>query len=178
MQTFLPYENFQQCAKVLDKKRCWKQVVEAKQILCTLKSPNLPESWIKSKSYQKQRWINHPAVQMWKGYEYALMGYYNIFLAYCLEVHKIKTKLPFLEIFTDGTYIKPWWLGVEKLHQSHRSRLIEKNYNFYITEFSFGDYKFNNGNYFWPVNESKTFKLIIRNEKRKTRIQKQTKHLS
>ena len=33
MQTFLPYPDFQRSAAVLDKKRCWKQVVETKQII-------------------------------------------------------------------------------------------------------------------------------------------------
>lgn len=30
MQTFLPFPDFLESAKALDKKRCWKQVVEAR----------------------------------------------------------------------------------------------------------------------------------------------------
>ena len=42
MQTFLPYENFLESAKVLDKKRCWKQVVEANQIIEAFYLPKFP----------------------------------------------------------------------------------------------------------------------------------------
>jgi hypothetical protein len=33
MNVFLPYPDYFKSIKVLDKKRCWKQVVEAKQLI-------------------------------------------------------------------------------------------------------------------------------------------------
>jgi hypothetical protein len=180
MQTFLPYSDFQNCAKVLDKKRCWKQVVEAKQILCVLRAQDLPETWKQSKDYINQKWKNHPAIKMWKGNEELLKHYYNIFLEYCKNEHKIKTKLIFLDcsyskpgyvdnnilflwdppLNEDGSdTIEPFWLGNENFHRSHRARLIEKNRDFYISKFS-DDEGFNNGRYFWPDMETKTFKII------------------
>ena len=159
MQTFLPYLNIEKSAAVLDEKRCWKQAVEAKQILCVLRASNLPADWKKSKSYIKQKYKNHSAVKMWKGYETTLKHYYNIFLKRCKEELKINTKLVYLE----GEFIVnvPWWFGEEKFHRSHRARLIKKNREFYLDKFP-GDEGFNNGECFWPVNETKNFRVICK----------------
>jgi len=112
MQTFLPDSDFKTSAKILDKKRCWKQVVEAKQLLCNLHAENLPENWKLSKDYIFRKRLNYPITQMWKGYEELLKHYYNIFLFHCKNEHEINTKLPF---FTDckwtifiGPYSKPY----------------------------------------------------------------------
>lgn len=163
MQTFLPYEDFYECAKSLDKKRCWKQVVEAKQILNVLLSDS-----------EKIGWKNHPAVKMWAGYTDDLICYYNIFLNYCIKVHKINVvKLKYIQtnyqtILEINNKIignnlieieKPWWLGNEKFHRSHRSRLIEKKPEFYEPLFP-NDKGFNNGKYFWPDNTTKSFRII------------------
>jgi hypothetical protein len=108
-------------AKVLDKKRCWKQVVEAKQIIDCIES-GLTKGW-----------KNHPAVLMWKGYEVALKYYFNIYLNVSIDKHRIKTMyraynyLPYSEI--------PWWLGNEDFHRAMRSRLIEKDREFYLPLF-------------------------------------------
>jgi len=158
MQTFLPYESFEASARCLDKKRCWKQVVEAKQIICTLRAKYLPKDWVESSSYKNQKWINHPAVAMWIGYEEALKQYYNVFLEHCLRVHKIDTKMPFIPIDYDN-YKLPWWIGVEKFHRAMRSRLIEKDKNFYKLHFP-KDQGYNEGKYFWPKNKNKSFKVI------------------
>ena len=62
MQTFLPYDSFTKTAQCLDYMRLGKQRVEAYQILRVLTG-------------ESQGWKNHPAVKMWKGYEYALTWY-------------------------------------------------------------------------------------------------------
>lgn len=117
MQTFLPYADFQKSANILDKKRCWKQVVETTQILNLLNHRSNYEfyilnlkklkklglldlvntlpmySEIKSEYYKCIPHINHPAVKMWEGYTELLRHYYNIFLEHCIKFHKIKTKL-------------------------------------------------------------------------------------
>ena len=188
MQTFLPNPFFTESAILLDKKRCWKQVVEAKQILCNLRAEGIPEEWQQSKDYINQKYINHPAVQMWKSYENWLISYYNIFLECCRKKHQINTTLPFIDsgaithlknneltvdwaigfyntqihlnITNEGSKdCGPWWLNEEKFHRSHRARLIEKDRAFYLPQFP-KDENFNDGKYWWPDNETKTFKTI------------------
>jgi hypothetical protein len=51
MQTFLPYKDFDQCAKTLDNKRLNKQILESYQILKVL-----------SNQSSSGAWRNHPAV--------------------------------------------------------------------------------------------------------------------
>jgi hypothetical protein len=150
MQTFLPYKNFKKSAIVLDKKRCWKQVVETKQIISIL-TDTVPQS---------RTWYNHPAVQMWIGHEELLKSYYNKFLSICVFTHKIRTQLPAYEIdINSTTYSKPWWLGKKKFHCAMRARLIEKDEAFYLPLFP--KYKgYNDGKYWWPDMKTKKFKII------------------
>jgi len=180
MQTFLSSPFFTECAVSLDKRRCWKQVVEAKQMLCNLRTENLPIEWQNSKDYINQKYKNHPAVKMWKDYDDLLKHYYNIFLKYCLDFHKINTKLEYitcaysypaftnhniLMIWEDGLddngnlIEQPFWLGNEDFHRAMRARLIEKDRNFYLKKFP-EDEGFNNGKYWWPEMETKTFRII------------------
>ena len=151
MQTFLPYESFPDSFKVLDQKRLGKQRVEAFQILNVLTSDT------------KIGWRNHPAVKMWKGYENTLMLYHDFSILewisrgyrnnmqYKIFDGKVGSTIPSPEM--------PWWIGNENFHRSHRARLIAKNENFYLTKFP-NDKDFNDGKYFWPDNETKTFKVI------------------
>jgi len=117
MQTFLPVADFYESVKILDKKRAWKQVVEAKQILDILAGKTIG-------------WKTHPAVLMWKSYETALTQYYNIFWSYCVKIHKIKTKKTTL-LPESKNIIMPFWFGEEQFHSSHRSNLLRKNFEFY-----------------------------------------------
>lgn len=187
MQTFLPYHSFIECAKVLDKKRCWCQVKEAKQIINVLEQlkKEEPNNFIGDSLKRKRiAWSNHPAVKMWIGYDDLLKHYYNVFLEYCINEHKINTKLFYIECKysnaeyndKDGAYLvngfevygdifklsdkeTPFWLGNEDFHRSHRSKLIEKNEDFYLPLFP-NDKGFNNSLYLWPNNETKTFSII------------------
>jgi hypothetical protein len=112
MQTFLPYPNFLASAKLLDKRRCFKQVVEAKQILDILQN-------------KSSGWKNHPIVKMWNDYDGALIEYYNTFYEYCKSNHKIKfQKMQF--IYGPIFFNKPQWVGNEKFHYSHRANLLRK----------------------------------------------------
>jgi len=140
MQTFLPYESYQKSAKVLDRQRLGKQRVETLQILNALTDPNYG-------------WQNHPAVNMWRGYEFELVVYGIaickewIFRGYkdtCLEkITKIADKNPSISIEV------PDWLGNEELHQSHRSNLLRKDPNFYCNLFEKN--LPNNLEYVWPT---------------------------
>lgn len=132
MQTFLPYSSFEKSAFCLDKKRCWKQVVEAKQIINTLEGLS-------------KGWRNHPATKMWVGHIPALKLYFNIFLGVCKVKHKINTHLEIYHV--DNLVSLPSWIGNEEFHKSHQSNLLRKNFTYYS--------KFNwsvpdNLPYFWP----------------------------
>jgi Pyrimidine dimer DNA glycosylase len=121
MQTFLPYPDFFESARVLDRQRLGKQRVETLQILQAL----TPDS--------ESKWQRHPAVKMWRGYELALATYG---VTICLEwrergyrdtcLYKIcgvvrdhfTRKSPRVE--------NPPWLGWDEFHLSHRSNLVRK----------------------------------------------------
>jgi hypothetical protein len=145
MQTFLPFEDFTKSAESIDKKRCFKQVVECAQTLDVIEG-------------RKSGWKNHPAVKMWVGYADLLKHYFNAFLKASKEIHKINTKYLYFENLPENPP-RPWWLGNENFHRAMRARLIEKDENFYLPLFP-EDKGFNEGKYFWPVMESKTFRII------------------
>ena len=115
MQTFLPICDFFESAIMLDHKRLGKQRVEAMQILKALDDPN-------------NRWRNHPAVRMWKGYENALKIYYNI----AVEEWKKRGYNNTMKFeYINGEVKYPHWLGREDFHDSHKSNLLRKNKEFY-----------------------------------------------
>jgi len=143
MISFLPFPDFEMSAKVLDYKRLGKQRVEALQIYNRL-------------TKTQTRWKNHPAVKMWSGYEDALAEYHNTIITEWIR-RGYNNSMSF--IFFDQKPKLPWWLGNEDFHKAMRSRLIEKNSDFYGDLFA-EDKGFNDGKYFWPVNETKTFRII------------------
>lgn len=117
MQTFLPLTDFAACARVLDSKRLGKQRVECLQILqCLTGTPS--------------RWLNHPAVQMWKGYE-AYLALYGVSI--CKEwlsrgykdtcLSKINALLPTAHN-QNGCERPPWFGG--PIHDSHKAALLRK----------------------------------------------------
>lgn len=124
MQTFLPLANFKATAKCLDWRRLGKQRVECLQILNSLFEI-------------KTGWINHPATQMWKGYESSLIeyaiaiveewisrGYNDSTLA---KFQDMKEK----QIQKGITVIHPKWLGNASFHAAHRSNLLRKDTVYY-----------------------------------------------
>lgn len=114
MQTFLPSPDFAESAVVLDRQRLGKQRVEAKQILLALENP----------SYG---WQNHPAVQMWRGYETALATYGWIICSEWRARGYQDTLLPFFsERMGRAVADSPFWLGDSIFHRSHRSNLLRK----------------------------------------------------
>lgn len=124
MQTFLPYNNFQKSAKCLDYKRLGKQRCECWQIY-------------KALTEKDYGWKHHPIVKMWKGYECALLLYGK---EICLEWKKRGYKDTMLERFQNEIDIKiknkqtfkmPHWLGNYNLHDSHKSNLLRKNFDYY-----------------------------------------------
>ena len=145
MQTFLPSPSFTESVKSLDYRRLGKQRVEAMQIINILEGKQTSKGW-----------QNHPAVKMWEGYTMALKEYANA----CIDEWISRGYKNNMQKYNLGMVVRyPWWLGDEAFHRAMRARLIEKNKDFYLPQFP-EDEGFNGGKYFWPVNESKTFKII------------------
>ena len=141
MQTFLPYSDFTESAKVLDNKRLGKQRVETMQIMNAILKPG-------------HGWRNHPAVKMWRGHENTLFQYQ---IAICSEwtsrgyndtcLEKTRVILAGSITPCDDT---PEWLGNKDLHLSHRSNLVRKLPDFYVPKFG---YIPDDLPYVWPVGE-------------------------
>lgn len=143
MQTFLPYPNYIRSVQSLDMKRLGKQRIEAKQIVDILEG---------KPSKQK----NHPAIKMWVGYTNSLKYYTNCCIDEWIRRGYKNTMVKYSTGFQNED---PWYIGNADFHRAMRARLIEKDKEFYLPKFP-GDEGFNDGKYFWPVNETKTFRII------------------
>lgn len=125
MQTFLPYEDFEASAEVLDYKRLGKQRVETWQILRALAG-------------ETRGWSNHPASRMWRGYETQLTEYGVVVCREWIRRGYKDTMLQrFEELLEKSTTQRrekvggPDWLGRPDLHRSHQSNLVRKDPDFY-----------------------------------------------
>jgi len=110
MQTFLPYPDFEKTARVLDSRRLGKQRAEALTIIRCLAKPN--------------RWVHHPAVKMWRGYEDALKAYLNA----CIDEwvrRGFANRMEKMHHVPDPKM--PPWLGDPDFHRSHQSNLVRKD---------------------------------------------------
>jgi hypothetical protein len=146
MQTFLPSPSFKESASILDQRRLGKQRVETLQIMSAL--------------IDGRGWINHPAVRMWRGYEYSLLNYQ---LAICTEWHIYRgfedTCLrKTMDIFWTRPwlaldYSDPYWLDDDDFHRAHQSNLLKKDQEFYGPMFD-QDLP-NDLEYLWPEGYSR-----------------------
>jgi hypothetical protein len=129
MQTFLPYPDFVESAKVLDNRRLGKQRVEAIQVLRALTVPGYG-------------WRHHPAAAMWAGYEEALVRYgLDVCAVWCDGGHSDTCAVTLVADLASTTGITtprtqaqlgrsgelPPWLGEPELHRSHQSALLRKD---------------------------------------------------
>jgi hypothetical protein len=120
-------------ASVLDRQRLGKQRVECLQILRTLKQGE----WSSDMPKKRTAWYNHPAVQMWKGYEAGLMLYlYEICAEWIRRGYKDTCWQKAIEVGfrppnTDQEFLIPSWIGNEMFHKSHQSNLLRKNSDHY-----------------------------------------------
>lgn len=123
MQTFLPYPDFDRSLQCLDRQRLGKQRCEAKQIVDILTWAPLSDGRPRGTG-----WVFHPAVLMWLGYTDALRAYYNCTL---LEwelrgyVNNMQREL------VPDQFPLPSWISDPAFHTSHRSRLLQKNREWY-----------------------------------------------
>lgn len=123
VNVFIPYDNFEVCARCLDNKRLYKQIVECKQILNAIKG--------ETKGY-----ANHPATVMWKRYPHALRRYQIS----CIREWLNRRWMLDFETITDldkryawkqgaltrDTLMPHWW-GDKDIHDSHKANLYRKD---------------------------------------------------
>lgn len=145
MQTFLPFEDFQASACVLDRMRLGKQRVECKQILQALK--NGPYQ-VGEDGIRKTPWYNHPATKMWMGHEQALIRYSIEVCERWIGLGYSDSLLPHFKSLWKRRVAYPKWLGNSDFHRSHRSNLLRKNPNYYK---SCGWEEPDNLPYVWPL---------------------------
>ena len=145
MQTFLPFECFEESAKSLDRMRLGKQRVECKQILTALKTGpyTMGEDYLK-----KTPWYNHPASRMWRGREQALIRYSIVVCKEWIGRGYNDSLLPHFESLLKSEVSYPKWLGVEEFHRSHRSNLLRKDPEHYKMQ---GFDEPDDLPYIWPI---------------------------
>jgi hypothetical protein len=134
MQTFLPYADLQLSVKVLDYRRLGKQRVETFQVLNILLDRTPTKGW-----------RNHPVTRMWTGYEEALKLYQNYTINEWVS-RGYKNTMKLEEVDLEDVVMPPWF-GVELFHQSHRSNLLRKDYEYYSQWFN----EPSDLEYLWPV---------------------------
>lgn len=134
MQTFLPYPDFAESAQVLDQARLGKQRVEALQVLRAVTLPGYG-------------WQNHPAIAMWRGHRTALTAYaLAITDEWIAQGHADTVRPQVLEfapaLLGDADGVRdgiaadlPSWLGDPAVHRSHRSKLVQKEPEWYRGRF-------------------------------------------
>ena len=137
MQTFVPYESFEDTARVLDDKRLGKQRVETMQILNVLYTGS------------RGAWSSHPATRMWAGHEGVLLEYQFVICAEWIRrgfKHTLTHDAGLVEKFKTRT-VPPFWLGHPLVHKSHRQTLKHKDPIAYALFAEEAKYE-----YVWPVN--------------------------
>jgi len=112
VQTFLPYPDFWQSMRVLDRGRLGCQRKEARQII------NILENKTKA-------WRHSPAVLMWRNYIDALKVYTNAAIAEWIR-RGYNNEMPLYQIADPNAVIYPHWLGYTPLHHSHQDALVRK----------------------------------------------------
>lgn len=143
MNTFLPYADFEESARSLDRQRLGKQRVECYQTLLCLSGVN-------------GGWRNHPAVKMWAHHEWHLYDYSQAVIAeWTMRGYRdtCRDKIESLSeacghLWGDRS---PTWMGFEPFHLSHRSNLVRKNRDHYGPLFPDTP---DDLPYYWPTEET------------------------
>lgn len=142
MQTFVTYKRqdgfgamqHSVCIRAtgwsLDTQRLNKQRIEAMQIHNVLQN-------------KQKTSFSHPAVQMWQGYEKALVFYgWNICHVWQARGYVDTLGDKFADLLADNPYIEPtmpWWFGHPKMVASHRSKLLHKDPYYYGDKLNAGE---------------------------------------
>lgn len=162
MQTFVPLtSSFEDIARTLDRARLNKQALEGWQILMTLLELD-PQG----DHREPKGWVNHPAVKMWRGHEYALYRYIQAMVAeWIRRGYKStigdKAKATMLRAYELGLLEEPasnpMWMSdmsyFSEVASSHRVALLSKDYEWY-SQFGWHEdtgVRPETYNYIWPV---------------------------
>jgi hypothetical protein len=142
MQTFLPYADFKQSAKVLDRQRLGKQRLECYQLLNSITRLKNGENY--------KGWTNHPCRKMWHNHTNALVEYGVVVCDEWISRGYKDTLKPRIQEYYDNhaTHDYPKFVGMESFHISHRSKLIQKKPEYYESLFPNTP---NNLEYIWPI---------------------------
>lgn len=103
MNVFIPFADTFQTAKVLDKQRLQKQIIEC-------------DTMINAITDNRKGWRNHPCTLMYLNHVDWLQWYRDVLSDY---------KNGFITDQTEPT--RPIFIGDERLHKAHRARLYQKN---------------------------------------------------
>ena len=131
MQTFLPYQNYDESAESLDNKRLNKQILESYQILKVLSGQSPSGAW-----------RNHPAVLMWKNAEYSLRAYAKAMITEAnsrgIKTDKNEANIDALEALCGAIWgtDKPFWANstgphLKRINITHRANLYRKDPDYY-----------------------------------------------
>lgn len=133
MQTFLPYPDYRRSMQCLDPSRlgnqCYRECV----------------------TLIRGKWPNHPASRMWQGHHYHLALYaFNGLLV--LKDERGRHYPRWLDYFAEQMEVlpdtgPPTWLGIERVHSSHRANLLRKDPQWYGR---FGWTETPTEGYYWP----------------------------
>jgi hypothetical protein len=141
VQTFIPYDDFYKSAQCLDRQRLGKQRVETLQILNALAGLS-------------KGWVNHPATKMWRSHEPSLVEYGIVICQeWKMRGYKDSCEEKIWQVSKNFrpnkgfTLLPPWW-GSDKVHDSHKSKLIQKDSEWYS---QFGWSVPHDLEYVWPV---------------------------
>lgn len=119
MQTFMPYPDFEQSARALDRQRLGSQRLEAYRLLLAVTGAS-------------DAWSHHPACTMWRGYEAALEAYYA---AICREwIHRgYQNTMPVIVPRPPEMITLPQWATDPAVHEMYRAVLVGKLPEHYAT---------------------------------------------
>ena len=148
MQTFLPYESFEESASVLDWKRLGKQRVEGMQII------NAISGVLRKDGKPYKGWVSHPCSVMWKPYVNALKHYTNIIILEWVKRGYNNN----MQLYEFDNLEMPHWIGNEVFHSSHRANLLRKDYKYYS---KFGWKEDSSNPYVWHDVEGKWYEQIV-----------------
>jgi len=140
VQTFLPYSDFFNTARILDRKRLGKQRVEAIQIMDALTKGT--------------GWSHHPAVKMWEGHLGRLAIYTCCMIIEWMDRGYKDTLLPrataYAFLADPASFADPIWMNIRAFHSSHRAALLAKDPAHYG---QFGWQEAPKIEYWWPTKE-------------------------
>lgn len=159
MQNFLPFPNFAESARSLDRARLGKQRIESQT---TMRALTGQIAW----------GTNQPIVLMWTGHEGALLAYiFEVCREWTERGYRDETFDRCWKMFRDwrsengGSHVfrDPPWLGDPEYHAGHRTSLMRKMPEHYVPQF---ETITPITEPFWPVTKTRPMSTWIRADER------------